>query len=251
MRRAVSISPLYSDDASSGLSDKSITGIRPIASLVEKVRTVKVSYINDELLEEHDYKEKKAKKKRVVLDVIDGSQTLTFEYGVEMPIAGTLMRDKRLALSLREVKDGDLSESCLELDSLRYVSIEEEMVRNQKLECSTGGAGNDGSIQILDEKTLIEGLSGVVVSSVGRGGVAWGLGIRAGDLLVATSATIGNVSSIMSDADQVELYHYTFHIKRPFLIITVFAFRKSGQRALWKESGQQYLHGKSCQSLCR
>jgi hypothetical protein len=33
-----------------------------------------------------------------------------------------------------------------------------------------------------------------VVSSVEVGGIAWDLGIRAGDLLVATSATMGDVS---------------------------------------------------------
>jgi len=190
-RRAVSISSLYNDDTSSGTNDNSITGINPMVSLVKKVRTVKVAYINNELVDEDEYKEKKAKKKRVVLEIGDGAQTLTFEYGVEIPIVGTLNREKNLGLSLREVKDGDLSELCLELDTLRYVSLEEEVMRHQKLDCSTGDEGSDGSIQILDEKTL-DGVSGIVISSVGRGGIAWDLGIRAGDLLVATSATIGN-----------------------------------------------------------
>jgi hypothetical protein len=104
------------------------------------------------------------------------------------------MRDKKLGVSLREIKGRTLSEYCLELDSLRYVSPEEEVVRNQKLDCSTGTEGSDGSIQVLDEK-IVDAASGIVVSSVVRGGLAWNLGIRAGDFLVATSATIGDVSA--------------------------------------------------------
>jgi len=192
MSRAASISTLY-DGYSSDMSGNDITGISPISSLGETVRTVKVAYIN-EFAQEEEYQEKKAKKKRVVLDVKDGTQTLTFEYGVEMPIVEALTKDNKLGVSLREIKGGTLSESCLELDSLRYVSPEEEVVRNQKLECSTGKEGSDGSIQVLDEKA-IDAASGIVVSSVVRGGLAWNLGIRAGDFLVATSATIGNVSA--------------------------------------------------------
>jgi len=192
MRRASSISTMYDDD-SSNMNGNDITGISPMSSLSKTVRTVKVAYIK-EFAEEEEYQEKKAKKKRVVLDVKDGTQTLTFEYGVEMPIVEVLMRDKKLGVSLREIKGRTLSEYCLELDSLRYVSPEEEVVRNQKLECSTGTEGSDGSIQVLDEK-IVDAASGIVVSSVVRGGLAWNLGIRAGDFLVATSATIGDVSA--------------------------------------------------------
>jgi hypothetical protein len=37
-----------------------------------------------------------------------------------------------------------------------------------------------------------ESFDGVVVSSVTRGGLAWQAGVRAGDVLAATSATIGS-----------------------------------------------------------
>jgi hypothetical protein len=39
---------------------------------------------------------------------------------------------------------------------------------------------------------LDESFDGVVVSSVARGGLAWKSGVRAGDILTATSATMGN-----------------------------------------------------------
>jgi C-terminal processing protease CtpA/Prc len=40
----------------------------------------------------------------------------------------------------------------------------------------------------------MKGTDGIIVSSIKRGGLAWNLGIRAGDMLVATSATLGDVS---------------------------------------------------------
>ena len=39
---------------------------------------------------------------------------------------------------------------------------------------------------------LTETFDGVVVSSVARGGLAWESGVRAGDVLTATSATLGD-----------------------------------------------------------
>ena len=52
-----------------------------------------------------------------------------------------------------------------------------------------------GSVQLLQNSALEmldESFDGVVVSSVARGGLAWKSGVRAGDILTATSATMGN-----------------------------------------------------------
>jgi len=155
--------------------------------LGDKVRTVKVAYIDE--YEEEEIERKAARKKRVVFNVEDGMQT--FLYDIELPITSSGVAEKKSGLALKEMKEGILSEASLEVDSLRYVSLEEEVIRNQKLECSCDEAGNDGSMQVLNEKDITFS-SGVVVSSVTRGELAWDLGIRAGDVLVATSATIGD-----------------------------------------------------------
>ena len=57
-----------------------------------------------------------------------------------------------------------------------------------------------GSIQVLQNSALLmmqESFDGVVVSSVAMGGLAWEAGVRAGDVLTATSATMGNVSAVI------------------------------------------------------
>ena len=192
IERAASISTMHND----GSSGNNI----PMPSLGETVRTVKVAYIDaendfdDEDDEEDGIVEKAAKKRRVVLDVKNGSMLQNFQVDIPIAESGTSTSVNKIGLSLRQIQDGTLSETLVELDSLRYVSNEEEVIRNQKLNCSYGEQGEDGSIQILNEKESRSVVDGVIVSSVRRGGAAWELGIRAGDVLVATSATIGEVS---------------------------------------------------------
>jgi len=86
------------------------------------------------------------------------------------------------------VNRGVVSEVGLQIDSMRYITVEEEVTRLKKRECTFGEDGGDSSIQVLDEKGL-ETSSGIVISSVERGGLAWDLGVRAGDFAIATSAT--------------------------------------------------------------
>jgi hypothetical protein len=179
-----------------------------MASIGESVRTVKVAYIDAVDAEKDEFEQqqletKANRKKRVVLALADDiNEQLTFEYGVEIPIVTT----KSVGISLREVdSQGELNEIALELDSLRYVSVEEEQMQKSKGTIMTiGEEGDEGTVQILDEdkfqlldkSSLMNSSSGtgIVVSSVVRGGIAWELGVRAGDFLVATSATIGDVS---------------------------------------------------------
>ena len=174
------------------------------ASLGEKVRTFTIGYI-DSLTDDDDddaqFTNTKQRRKRVVLDMTSGNPTFT--YNVNLPIGGLTMETEmtsRIGLSVREVEEsGILSETCLELDSLRYVSLEEEMIRRKGMECSESENGPIGSIQTLEQQEQgPEDRKGVVVTSVVRGSLAWEKGVRAGDILSATSATLGDVSFVDS-----------------------------------------------------
>lgn len=109
-----------------------------------------------------------------------------------------------VGMSLRQVTSGRrLSELALDVDTLRFQSfmdelqgrtvLEEDRLDDSIWEDTQNKA--DGSIQVLQNNAL-EGLKetfdGVLVSSVARGGLAWKAGVRAGDVLTGTSATIGN-----------------------------------------------------------
>jgi hypothetical protein len=176
------------------------------ASLGEKVRTLTIGYMDS--LQEDDNEDdtdaeftsssSKQRRRRVVLDMSSGDPTFT--YDVNLPISGLTMATElsnKIGISVRQVDEesGQLSETCLDLDLLRYVSSEEEMIRTKGIECSEGEAGPIGSIQRLDTgASATDAMKGVVVSSVVRGSLAWESGVRAGDILSATSATLGDVS---------------------------------------------------------
>jgi hypothetical protein len=110
-----------------------------------------------------------------------------------------------VGMSLRQVTSGRrLSELALDVDTLRFQSFVDELQGRTVLEEdieeeAEEGGGEDhlllGSIQVLQNSALNElreSFDGVLVSSVARGGLAWEAGVRAGDVLVGTSATIGN-----------------------------------------------------------
>lgn len=114
-----------------------------------------------------------------------------------------------IGMSLRQVYSGrKLSELALDVDTLRFQSFVDELQgRRVDGEEATEGAaqqtdassvkegGGIGSIQVLQTNVLemlTETFDGVVVSSVARGGLAWESGVRAGDVLTATSATLGD-----------------------------------------------------------
>ena len=200
-------------------------------SLGDKVRTVKVAYVDQKQLQaDDDYEEEDdalrpqpSRKKRVVVDVNERG-TQTFSYNVQLPIGDLSSANENVGLQLKQITNTNtntntnsntngpfvLTENALDIGTLRYISNEETVMVNQRqnTQSSYEEEGVDGSIQIINEEPGSGagsgagignaygnvGTSGVVVSSVVRGGVAWDLGIRAGDVLVATSATIGDVS---------------------------------------------------------
>ncbi len=61
--------------------------------------------------------------------------------------------------------------------------------------------GLTGSVQLYDQnkRRSASASGGVVVSRVLRGSIAWNAGVRAGDRIVATSATIGDVSVYLAE----------------------------------------------------
>ena len=100
---------------------------------------------------------------------------------VNMSLAGTI------GLSVAQVAPGRrLAPEALDLDSLTYRSI------------SLDKLPETGTLSAIDQQTVAEGLdadfSGLVVLSVEINGQAWTAGIRPGNILVATSATVGDVS---------------------------------------------------------
>lgn len=111
-----------------------------------------------------------------------------------------------VGMSLRQVTSGKrLSELALDVDTLRFQSFVDELQGRTVLdeeeilnEGAAGDANGDkilGSIQVLQNsalEVLKDDFDGVLVSSVARGGLAWEAGVRSGDILIGTSATIGS-----------------------------------------------------------
>lgn len=108
--------------------------------------------------------------------------------GQEIAVSNTI------GMSLRQVYSGrKLSELALDVDTMRFQSFEDE-VQGRRVD-GEENAQVSGSVQVLQNSSLEmlkESFDGVVVSSVARGGLAWQSGVRAGDVLIATSATIGS-----------------------------------------------------------
>ena len=103
-----------------------------------------------------------------------------------------------IGMSLRQVYSGrKLSELALDVDTLRFQSFVDELQGRSVVDSEDvmDAASGVGSVQLLQNSALEmldESFDGVVVSSVARGGLAWNSGVRAGDILTATSATMGS-----------------------------------------------------------
>ena len=120
--------------------------------------------------------------------------------GQEIAVANTI------GMSLRQVYSGrKISELALDVDTLRFQSFVDEL-QGRSLVCEDGDVecemeaellslqNSFGSVQVLQNSAvemLTTSFDGVVVSSVAIGGLAWNAGVRAGDVLTATSATMG------------------------------------------------------------
>ncbi len=239
--RSASVSASYNDESTSSSDSSGVGALTSIPSLGEKVRTVTVAYIDSMSYDDDAQgfidddevamaKEKKAAaaaagKRRVLLDAATDGQ-LTFSYKAQIPItAAAATQASTVGMVLKEVNNGIVSEMSLPLtnmNALRYVSNEEEIIQlqNSKKECTTDDKGEVGTIQIINEKcpSIRNVKQGIVVSSIERGSLAWDLGIRAGDMVVATSATVGDVSAQKSllfkflYISRLSSHHITVHI---------------------------------------
>lgn len=147
---------------------------------------------------------------KVTLPIVTGTLVQPNETGLSADIedkeklASLVAKGQEIAvansvgMSLRQVYSGRrLSELALDVDTLRFQSFVDEL-RGRRVEGqeSNGEDKTDvmGSIQVLQNSALgllRESFDGVVVSSVTQNGHAWNAGVRAGDVLSATSATIG------------------------------------------------------------
>ena len=113
--------------------------------------------------------------------------------GQEIAVANSI------GMSLRQVYSGrKLSELALDVDSLRFQSFVDELQGRRvdgEEETKEQSSSVTGSVQVLQNSALemlSETFDGVIVSSVAQGGLAWESGVRAGDVLTATSATLGD-----------------------------------------------------------
>jgi hypothetical protein len=149
---------------------------------------------------------------RVLQDRIRGadtrqpSSTLSSSYIVNLPlVVSTKTKDQvvaapSLGVTLVQMSSNGYSELALDLDSLQFSSSPLNAATS-----SENAKEEDPAVQFLD-KTMTgilqeddKNLDGVIVSSIVRGGIAWNAGVRAGDTLVATSATMGDVSTYTCD----------------------------------------------------
>ena len=115
--------------------------------------------------------------------------------GQEIAVANSI------GMSLRQVYSGKkLSELALDVDTLRFQSFEDELQGRvvdgvEEVDMNGESSATAALIQVLQNSELdqlSETFDGVIVSSVARGGLAWTSGVRAGDILTATSATLGD-----------------------------------------------------------
>lgn len=118
-------------------------------------------------------------------------------YTVDLPITATV--DLPVGMSLRQVGRGNkISDVALSVDSLTLMDANESITKTSV--ANTQMTEDKNNAQILDEDTLTNlfennfgpNFEGVIVSEVIENGLAWNAGVRLGDVLVATSATLGD-----------------------------------------------------------
>eukprot|EP00594_Rhizosolenia_setigera_P014684 CAMPEP_0178956734 /NCGR_PEP_ID=MMETSP0789-20121207/10454_1 /TAXON_ID=3005 /ORGANISM="Rhizosolenia setigera, Strain CCMP 1694" /LENGTH=1089 /DNA_ID=CAMNT_0020638767 /DNA_START=279 /DNA_END=3548 /DNA_ORIENTATION=+ len=107
----------------------------------------------------------------------------------------------RMGLSLKQIGKGKVvSDYALNLDSLRYVDEEESLARKASLSSNSNSQQNNSKttttstsmFQTTLENVLDNDFEGIVVSYVEPESESWNLGVREGDILVSTQATIGD-----------------------------------------------------------
>ena len=161
---------------------------------------------------QNDYEEAPERQEKVTVDKETGKPIITYEVTFPLTRASKISATSENQLTERKgdadiaksfgfslssiLTGGKLSEMALEIDTLNYVYQEEKMSQ-KKLIKDESIVEKIGSIQKIPRNyTNILGgkFNGIVVSNVIRGSLAWNAGVRAGDIVKATSATLGDVS---------------------------------------------------------
>ena len=121
----------------------------------------------------------------VILSRDVARQTITYE--AALSLYSTTAMEQLLGMTLRQIDQrGQMSSVVLDLDTLQYVSA--STLSNSEL-----GEQHDGDEKVMSEECNAD-FAGVVVYSVRTNGSAYKAGVRPGDFVLATSATIGDVS---------------------------------------------------------
>ena len=128
--------------------------------------------------EDEEYETELAERKRMV------EQRCTGTYSASLPIDGS----KELGVVLSQINKGfQMREVSLGMDTLGSVQ--------------TAAAQDDSSMEYVTledlSKRLREEFRGVVVTAISKDGAGWNAGIRPGDVLISTSATVGDVSLVL------------------------------------------------------
>lgn len=154
------------------------------------------------------------------------------QYEITVPIVSSSKyasqsQQKVVGLTLRQITaDGQISSAALDFDSttlMNNLSTEEEMDPTMR--------DGSGSVEILgamlEDETMMEsggnGKAGVIVSSVVRDGAAWEAGVRPGDSILATSATVGQVRTVK--ADSVDNRCHVWNVGRRVLASLLMTYR--------------------------
>lgn len=171
------------------------------------------------------YEAELAKKKQNI-------QERSREYQVTLPLT------EKLGVTLCQANAGqDFSDVDLNVDSLKFQAPPAPSTSDQQKE---------GEVVAMNpcevKKRLDPNFRGVVISSVVKGGRAWQKGIRPGDTLLSTSATMGEVSSAGTVLFVQHCLRKSMFSHAPFVLSV--CIRQCGPRVPWKEYALLLLHGK-------
>ena len=127
-------------------------------------------------------------------------------YTINLPITST--EDRSIGMSLRQVGKGNkISDLALSIDTLGYNdALTESITISSDFDDSDSDDNladlrkdrvnvlNEAALTNLFENNFGPDFEGVIVSEVVENSLAWNAGVRLGDILLTTSATIGDVS---------------------------------------------------------
>lgn len=140
----------------------------------------------------------------VILSRDVARQTLTYEASFPLYQMKATAKDHEATISntigmtLRQVNDGQISNVALDMDTLQYISSTsntDSRIDQQYNEDEKEVKFKNKAYMILEEDEAIsDEFVGVVVSSVQFDSLAYQAGVRPGDVVLATSATMGDVS---------------------------------------------------------